>query len=210
MKTSPAIVAIGLIAVSCTSGISHVQTLPLPTPNPTTCLFPLPVAEVQMKALQAFSLDHQFNHPVFGRLSLPFEDTFDVECATNAVFGEAVFRDPANAHDIYLHTFGEPFTKSSVYRGRDGPLAFSASFHLHLAASGQNTTVTVIASNTEVVNGTRFGVGPCGPGWGDNVQHVRPTTVEEYSILRYLGNYLGVTNMPNVILPTQTVEKPSG
>ena len=36
-----------------------------------------------------------------------------------------------------------------------------------------------------------------------NCEPVKPTTVEEYSILRYLGNYLGITKMPDVILPAQ-------
>jgi hypothetical protein len=96
-----------------------------------------------------------------------------------------------------------PFVASSVYRGRDGGLPFIATFHLHLTMAGSNTTVTVTASDTQVVNGTKFGFGPCGPGQGWNFESVRPTTVEEYSILRYLGGYLGVTNMPAIVLPMQ-------
>ena len=116
---------------------------------------------------------------------------------------EHLFRDPLNAHDIYLHTFHTPFAISSVYRGRAGGLPFIATFHLHLRPAGSSTVVTVVASDTEVVNGTKFGFGPCGPGRGWNCERVRPTTVEEYSVLRYLGRYLGITNMPAVILPTQ-------
>lgn len=114
-----------------------------------------------------------------------------------------MFHDAANAHDIYLHTFHTPFVISSVYRGRDGGLPFIATFHLHLTTSGSNTLVAVTASDTEVVNGTKFGFGPCGPGQGWNYARVKPTTVEEYSILRYLGRSLGVTNMPGVILPKE-------
>jgi len=29
----------------------------------------------------------------------------------------------------------------------------------------------------------------------------KPTTIEEYTILRYFGGYLNVTNMPEVIKP---------
>ena len=102
----------------------------------------------------------------FGRSALAahLENTLFAECATNAVFGAAVFRDPANTNDIYLHTFHTPFVISSVYRGGDGGLPFIATFHLHLVADGSNTIVGVTASDTEVVNGTKFGIGPCGPG----------------------------------------------
>jgi hypothetical protein len=90
-------------------------------------------------------------------------------------------------------------------RGRDGGLPFSAAFHLHLARanSGSDTLVTVIASDTEVLNGTKFGIGSCGPGQKWNWVKVKPTTVEEYSILTYLGRSLGMTNMPAVIMPAE-------
>jgi hypothetical protein len=208
IKNSTTVFALGLVAVSCSSGISRVQTLALSTPNPTTYSFPLPLEEVETKAWRAFSIEHQVEHPIFGRPSVAthLERTLFAECATNAVFGKAVFLDPADSHDIYLHTFDTPFVMSSVYRGRDGALPFTATFHLHLAASGSNTIVNVIACDTKVVNGRKYGVGPCGPGWGGNWERVRPTTVEEYSILRYLGSYLDIANMPNVILPAQGVD----
>ena len=203
MKILTTLFAVALVAVSCSRGVSRVETRSLPSPNPTSYAFPLPLEEVRTKALQAFSIDHQVDQPIFGRSALAarLEDTVSAECATNAVFGEAMFRDPTNAHDIYLHTFHMPFVISSVYRGRDGGLPFIATFHLHLASSGSDTVVTVTAADTEVVNGTKFGFGPCGPGQGNCYERVKPTTVEEYYILRYLGSYLGVTNMSDVILP---------
>jgi hypothetical protein len=174
----------------------------LPSPNPTSYSIPLSEAEVHERAWEAFSIDHQIDHPIFGRkTAIGFESTLYAECATNAVFGEATFHDPANAQDIYLHTFHTPFVVSPVYHGSQGGLPFIATFHLHLAATGTNTTVTVIASDAEVINGTKFGVGPCGPGQGNVYVSVKPTTIEEYSILRYLGSYLGITNMPPVNLP---------
>lgn len=177
----------------------------MPSPNPTIHSFPLPLAETRTKALQAFSREHQYKEPVFGRPASAerLESVLSVECSTNALFAKAVFDDPANAHDIYLHSSHTPVTISSVYRGRDGGLPFIADFHLHLAGSGSNTVVRVTASNTEVINGTKFSIGPCGPGQAWNCVRVKPTTVEEYSILRYLGRYLGNTNMPAVILPTE-------
>lgn len=195
------IFSIALLAASCSHGVSRVETRALASPNPTSYSFSLPMQQVYTNALDAFSIEHQAADPVFGRLhDLHLEGLFS-ECATNAVFGEAVFRDPANANDIYLHSFHTPIVISSVYHGRYGNLPFIATFHVHLTGNDTNTAVTVTAGDTEVVNGTKFGFGPCGPGQGYNYEPVKPTTVEEYTILRYLGNYLGVTNMPAVIVP---------
>lgn len=203
-KVLPPTLAVALVAVSCSSGVSRIHTRSLPSPNPTTYSFPLPLEEVRGKALDAFSIEHQIDHPIFERpaSNLHLESALVAECSTNVVFGHAIFQDPANTNDIYLQSFHSPLTISPIYYGRDGGLPFIAAFHLHLTTSGSNTFVNVIASDTEVVNGTKFGFGPCGPGQGWNCVSVKPTTVEEYSILRYLGNYLGFTNMPAVILPT--------
>lgn len=197
--------AVALVAVSCSHNVSRIRSRSLPSANPTSYSFPLPVKEVHTKALQAFSIDHQVKERIFAKSASPVSLEFVLfpECSTNAVSRKAIFGDPANAHDIYLDTSHTPFVISSVYRGRDGGLPFIATFRLHLAGSGGDTVVTVTASDTEVINGTKFGIGSCGPGQKWNCVKVKPTTVEEYSILSYLGRYLGMTNMPAVILPAQ-------
>ena len=147
-------------------------------------------------------MDHQIKNPIFGKSSrADCAHTFFAECSTNAAFSEAIFRDPANTNDLYLHTFQNPFVLSPVYRGHNGGLPFLAAFHLHFAANGSDTLVTVTASDTQIINGRKFGFGSCGPGYGWNYQSVKPTTVEEYSLLHYLGRYLGITNMPDDIQP---------
>jgi hypothetical protein len=202
-KCAPIVLAVALAAVSCSHGVSRIQTRSLSSPNPTNYSFPLPREEIHTKALQAFSIEHQIREPIFDRSgsSATLEFVLSVECSTNAVCSKALFEDPANIHDIYLHSSHTPFATSSIYRGRNGGLPFIATFHLHLASRGSNTVVTVTASQAEVINGTKFGIGPCGPGQGWNCVRVKPTTVEEYSILSYLGRYLGMTNMPAIILP---------
>ena len=195
--------AVPLAAVSCSHDVSRIQTRSLPSPNPTSYAFPLPLEEVHTKALQAFSTDHQYKEPIFGKSasSVRLESVLSVECSTNPLMGKALFDDPANVHDIFLRTSHTPIVASSVYRGRNGGLPFMADFHVHLASRGSDTLVSVTATNVEVINGTKFGIGPCGPGQAWNCVKVKPTTVEEYSILSYLGRYLAITNMPAVILP---------
>ena len=205
IKSLIAILSTAMISTACSRGVSRIQTRSLSAINPTTYSFPLPLQVVRGRALEAFSTDHQVKQPVFGHSepSSNLEKFFSVECSTNAVVGATIFSDPANTNDLYLHTFHTPFVRSSVYYGKDGGLPFIAAFHLHLSETGSNTTITITASDTQVINGTKFGFGSCGPGKAWNLQNVQPTTVEEYSILRYLGSYLGVANMPPVSLPAQ-------
>jgi hypothetical protein len=203
VKTLLPLFIIALVAVSCSRGVSRIQTHPVPRPNPTSWSFPFPLELVRAQALEAFSIEHQARDRVFGRPAGPLhmESTLFPECATNAVFSETLFRDAANTNDIYLHSLHSPFTLSAVYRGRNGGLPFMAAFHLHLSPDGPNTRVSVTALDPEVINGEKFGFGSCGPGYGWNCEKVKPTSVEEYVILRYLGRCLGVTNMPKIILP---------
>jgi hypothetical protein len=111
-----ALFVIALVTVSCTSGVSRIQTRSLPTPNVTSYSFPLPVDEIRIKAMKAFSIHHQVQEPVFGRspVGSGYRDIFSAECCTNALFGKDVFGDPANTNDIYLHTFGTAFVVSSA------------------------------------------------------------------------------------------------
>jgi hypothetical protein len=206
-------VALATAAVSCSHDVSRILTCSLPHPNPTSYTFPLPPTEVHTKALEAFSSERQTQAPIFSKSTgkVRLISVLSAECLTNAVQGKAVFDDPANARDVYLHSFHTPFVNSSVYRGCDGGLPFCAAFHLHLADAtthaGLATVVTVTASDTEVLNGTKFGIGSCGPGQKWNWVKVKPTTVEEYSILTHLGRHLGITNMPAVLLPAEAPEK---
>jgi hypothetical protein len=128
------ILTLGLATVSCSRGVSRVQTRVLPVANPTTFTFPMPLEEVHTAALQAFSIERQVKQPIFGRSdpASNLEHILSAECSTNAVFAATLFQDPANAHDIYLHTFHTPFVLSAVYRGKKGGLPFIAAFHLHL------------------------------------------------------------------------------
>jgi hypothetical protein len=197
--------AVALFAISCTKeSSSHIQVsaFPLLRPNPTSYSFPYSLQKTHSLALEAFSIDHQIDKPIFGKLPLAFDSILSAETSTNAVFSENIFRDPANTNDIYLHSFHDPIAFSSVYHEQGTGLPFIAVFQLHLSATNSNETiVTIIASNTEVIDGQQFGIGPCGPGMANRYEPVQPTTVEEYIVLRYLGNYMGITNMPAVIVP---------
>src|SRR5437867_2829940 len=128
-------ISLAVLVTSCSRGTVRVQTRSLPVANPTNYSFPLPVEDLRARALDAFSTAHQARHPIFGRSSgtMHFERTLYPQCSTNDAFSQAIFRDPANTNDIYLHTYHNPFIASPVYRGRNGGLPFLAALTLFRA-----------------------------------------------------------------------------
>lgn len=195
----PAFLAMALLSTSCSS---RVQTLTLSHPNPTSYSFPHPAQQVHDSAMKALSTEHQYRNPIFGKQPSGFRSNLTLETSSESVYSEGIFRDALNAQDLYLHSFYDPIVRSAVYRGKDEGLPFIAAFHVHLKPVGADATmVSVTALNTEVIAGKHFGIGPCGPGMANTYKRVEPTTVEEYTVLRYLGSFMGVTNMPALILP---------
>lgn len=198
-----------LLLVATTVGLTScsnppVRPLSLPQRNPTSYTFRMPVTEFLTGATQALTFRHQIQEPMFapvdGRTAI-----FSVEDSKKHLFApEALFRDPANTNDLYLHNHGSPIAPSSVYRDAKEGLAFFASFHLHLTDAGTNITIaTVTALDTRIANGWYFGLNiHTGFGRQARIVAASPTTVEEYAILLYLGRYLGVTDMPELIVPS--------
>jgi hypothetical protein len=201
--------ALAVAAAGCVKDVSRVHRQALPRLNPTSYSFDIPLGDLRAKAMAAFSIDHQVKQPVFGSLSTVALHAFGgmpilhVSVASDAGFGAELFRIPENAHDLYLQSFGVPVWESPVYHGSRGGLPFIAEFHVHFSASeAGRTSVAVRALRTEVINGMHYGLGSCGPGWAWRYVPVEPTSIEEYLILRYIGEAVGAPAMPEVVLPT--------
>lgn len=180
-------------------GVVRIRTLPLPAPNPVSWTFAVPLPAVRTKVFELFTSEHQHQDPPFGELPgppLPF-DSLSIEGADQPLSDNNV------STDLYLHNYHSPLLVSPVYFGDEGGLTFYANFRLRLMSDGTGTTVIVAARNCQVLNGTRFGAGPCVVGQLANFDAVAPTTVEEYALLRYLGRHLGITDMPALRLPAQ-------
>lgn len=197
-----------IMSAGCSTGVSPVRQLRLVTPNPTSYDFDVPLPEVHACAMHVFD---GFGVPdaVFGprpaRRGLPYADSFSVEDKANAVFGSDIFKDPANANDVYVFNRLQPLVASPVYRGRTGGLPFSAAFQIHIVARSANRTrVTVIAHDAKITTGQRFGLGSCGPARILQTERVEPTSIEEYEMLRYLAHALGVTRMPPPRVPSRS------
>jgi hypothetical protein len=203
------VLALAASSSSCVVGASRVRTLPMPSRNPTSWTFDLPVEQVRSGTIEAFSFQRQLREAPFPagdlgayreRVDGELEDLWVLKPG-DSFFPESISSASGNEHDLYLHADG-PLWLSPVYRGKDGGLPFEADFHLHLVPVGEgNTSVSVMAIDCRLSNGERFGLGPCGPGMFTRFEKVESTSVEEYRILRYLGRFLGATDMPEVVLP---------
>src|SRR5262245_58356131 len=193
-------IVLALLSGACTSGVQSIQRSVADVPNPDSYVFDLPVDELSARAEEILSRNHQYEEPIFVVAEssssrddgFSFHPVFQVENAQSALFAGKLLESPANQKDLYLHNFDEPIWPAPVHPGRDGGLPYCARFHVHLAPAGEGKTrVTVFALHTSVVNGRKWGIGPCGPGYGWRSEKVEPTSIEEYTILRYLGRGLG-------------------
>jgi hypothetical protein len=199
--------------LACTKNVVPVQVLPLDHPNPTSYVFEKPAAEVHEQAKAALktlgAVDMAFGKrpyrdPLVDAEAVQFAADFVVEETGNAYSsGRELLSRPGNQDDLYVHTWSDPLWPSPVYVGRGTALPFVADFHVHLAAAGPTrTVVSVAAVNTRIVNGMTWGIGSCGPGYMWRPEPVAPTTVEEYTLLRFLGRAMHVEGMPEVAVPS--------
>jgi hypothetical protein len=145
--------------------------------------------------------------PMLVLLSLSFTETpLSVNgCSVMALILEddidsfrSIFHEPENRFDFVFWNF--ELQQSDVYHIDGRFLRYQADFHVHLSSPpGPPTSVNVRAINARVATGTTWTIGHAGRM---NVyEDVDGTTIEEYSILRAIGDCLGVPEMPQVLLP---------
>ena len=164
----------------------------LPTPNPTFYIFDRTVDQVDA-ALAEYRDDR------LGPLYMADNPVSPDEVAT---FAQAV-----NEHDAYLDPGDANTSRSLVYFFPNGkPCDFSEGLHIHVTkVDDSHTKVEVIVHKPWIFVGQRKRyVFPLGLHDRGIFVKVISTTVEEYSLLRKLGVAMGVSNMPPVILPSDT------
>jgi hypothetical protein len=174
------------------------KTQALPVRNPTAYQFEFPLEELRARVIAGLRRDEQYKNPIFG--GPKSYRVFQVTQPGQYPSWAKVLNLPGNDRDLYLSA-SEPLWESPIYRGPHEGLPFLAEFHVHFAAINPTlTSVSVTALETRVLNGQTTGM----PGHGRANRYVRveSTSVEEYVVLRYIGDILGVRSMPKVILPT--------
>ena len=208
-RSTEALFLVSSLIAGCSRDVELVRTLPLPRLNPTSRTFDLPVTELKGRILEIFASERQWKDPVFPRVSYYWapmagrlQPIFEIEHAASSNWSKAMFQDRQNANDVYLHSPESVICLSPVYRGPQFGMPYCADFHIHLLTeSDAQTRLEVKAIDSRIINGQLYGYGPCGCGFATRTEPVEPTTVEEYQVLLYLARHLGVTNMPDVILP---------
>lgn len=190
-----------LVSTGCVYNAVRMETRTFPERNPTVYQFEFPLEELRARVMAGLAPAKQRAHPIFSQHRWPGGPaTLSVYQPKDASWVK-VLQLPGNARDLYLvESDVHPLWESPVYRGPDQGLPFLAAFHVHFAAVSPNvTSVSVTALETKVLNGQMTGM--IGHGRANRYVQVEPTSIEEYVVLRYIGEILGVRSMPKVILP---------
>lgn len=182
-----------------------IQVKSLSQPNPTSYVFPVPLPKLREQILYGLRHGWERRAKFFGDLGFVIiqrRDTIEpvylsFETSEYPVFGKEVFKDPHNSNDLYLSC--NSVISSRTYFALDDPLPYEVAFHIHFVPVGNDSTkVTVMAINPGVLKGVA--------GWGPHGLYsmqisVEPTTIEEYTILLYIGFLLEEDSMPPLRLP---------
>lgn len=173
-----------LTATSCAHG--PVERRPLLRPNPTAIDVSAPIENVH----QCFRrFDAQDPPLTINR------ERLQIEWRESAVFAPpSIYKNPANAQDVYAHNFRFPLGDSAVYHIKDKPLPYIASFHIHITPlDAQKTRVEVNTIEPKVVAGKEMTLLSHG-AYRDVHEDVAPTSIEEYTILVQVARCLGVAD----------------
>jgi hypothetical protein len=171
-----------------TVGCASAKRIPNAPTNPTSYAFPRKHAEVSacLRKLESDGVRVKGDH----LFAITVDDAFEGY--------EHIFEPPENRLDVVLWSYSA--SESDVYYLEGEWLQYYADFHVHIGPPpGPPIQVTVHAINARVVVGKKWTIGHA---WRANVNEDVPgTTIEEYIILRAIGDCLGVTDMPPLELP---------
>ncbi len=194
-----------IIVVTCTScmNLATLKTKELKEPYPTNHIFNLNIKDLNSSITYLFSTSHQLESECYSSLvfykyaeisnrEIKRIIPFAAENLQKKLFSNEFFSTSGNKYDIYLHTFGECWN-SPLYYAKEKPLKYRAQFRLKLdSISPQRTRITVETEEPRVLKGIS------GIGHSNFVAkeiEVEPTTIEEYSILYYIGFCLSDTTL---------------
>ncbi len=196
LKTFPAAALLLGLAALAACGDPQVDSLSLPAPNPAAYEFEAGVGEIHQAVRDLYKLQFQ------ERVEHPFSPLFrSDEYLTPEM--RSLFTQPGNGNDVFFYYGHSPMGLSKLYRVNGRPVPFLADFHLHLTAlDDSKTRVEVFPADTQVIAGKTLLPGRHFIRANIYIP-VEATTIEEYSLLLRLGDMLGQTGMPALILPPE-------
>jgi len=162
--------------------------------NPTSYVFPASVEDIRycFRRFRAFYPPLEIGDRM---LFVTFKSSVEPE------WRQHDFPESANDMDIKLDSLGNSLGPSNSYVNASGKgLLLHADFFVQLFPEGiKHTRVTIKTYKPSVILGSEFAFGHA---WERYVYaDVKPTTIEEYTILLQLGSCLGVKDMPSLLLP---------
>ena len=195
-----------LISVfSCTESHEKVEIKKLRHPNPTEYTFHRPIQSLHDTVIRMFNFTNQFNDIVLKKTFNQQSDDgvtdniiFHPETADSSVSGSDYFKIANNKNDIFLDHLED--WSSSVYHHKNVPFKYTVKFATKLKAIDKdNTLLSIKPFDAEIYNGSKC----CGPCLGNYAlaQKVQPTTVEEYTLILFIAEHLGVTGLQPIEIP---------
>lgn len=184
---------VGLILTvpGCEGSKNTIEKRTIPQNNPTTYEFDASIENVK-NAIQ------EVRGSNWEDVQKPYEGA-EIAWKTNGnPFAVKIFSNPKNENDAFLFGMGAAVGKSPVYMKDGEDLTYYADFQIHITAvTPSRTRVEIFTYDSHVQAGTE---------WHPYAQagiflEVEPTSIEEYQILLDIGNRLGATDMPKLIMP---------
>jgi hypothetical protein len=195
------------LLANCGESPKKVEFKQLEHPNPTSYTFDIPLHKLHDTLIKIFDLDSQYGNPILGKIfyykssesDLDIHQvSFDPEVPDSAVFGKEYFQKPNTKNDIFLNQFDH--WNSLIYHHKDKPFEYNATFAIQLKELNHDSTLLNIkALDPEIYNGSKC----CGPCLGNYAltEKVKPTSIEEYTLILYIAQKLGAKGLQPLQLP---------
>ena len=157
--------------------------------------------------IRFFDLEHQMNDTILKTVFVDkilkdhgFPITFNSEVSEKALFGKSYFNNAGTSNDVFIFSMGN-YWYSPLYFHNNEPFLFSTSFAFKFKLiSDQKTILTIADVDPKISNGTKC----CGHSGNIAIeQKVPPTTIEEYTLILFIAEKLGVKGLATIQLPNK-------
>jgi hypothetical protein len=202
MKLILSLTLSSILIVSC-SGPGPIEKKKLVAENPTEQILDVPHNELEQQIVSIFknysyinskyynSSLFYYNVEDFGKMFVAFH----AETSDHQVFSSEYFAKPGTRDDIYLYT--HEYWLSPIYYSEGEPLEYLTPFSIKLTSISETSTkIKITAEDPKVIHGTEC----CGPhGRYAKQISVSPTTIEEYSLILFIAEQIGVSNLKPLV-----------
>ena len=189
------------------STVGQIETRKFQIKNVPEHVFNIESIKLKDTIISLFSLENQFENKILSRIfyskvskTFTMNITFQAETNKDTLFSKEYFSNPNSSNDIFLHSFRECWP-SKYYYSQNNSLEYTANFIIKLNKINDGSTrILIIADSPQVINGIS-GYGVHGPI--ARYTSVQSTTIEEYTILKFIAKKLGDKTLSPLKLPEE-------